>query len=103
MNELCNFIYFLTYAIHCLSLYRDQVRTGFLKDGKPIKLTQGQEITITIVYTIKGDESMISMSYQKLAINMKPGSTILCADGTITLTTLSCDPQQGLIFSVIHA
>ena len=74
-----------------------EIRTGFLKDGKPIKLKQGQEITITTDYSIKGDENMISMSYQKLAVNLKPGSTILCADGTITLTVSSCDPGQGLV------
>ncbi|KAI5020964.1 hypothetical protein ZWY2020_054374 [Hordeum vulgare] len=39
-----------------------EIRTGFLKDGKPIKLNQGQEITISTDYTIKGDETMISMS-----------------------------------------
>ncbi|KAE8769435.1 aspartic proteinase-like [Hordeum vulgare] len=54
-----------------------EIRTGFLKDDKPIKLNQGQEITISTDYTIKGDETMISMSYQKLAIDVKPGSTIL--------------------------
>lgn len=40
---------------------------------------------------------MISMSYKKLAVDVKPGSTILCADGTITLTALSCDPEKGLV------
>ncbi|KAK1650432.1 hypothetical protein QYE76_068237 [Lolium multiflorum] len=74
-----------------------EIRTGFLKDGKPIKLTQGQEITITTDYTIKGDETMISMSYSKLAVDVKPGSTILCSDGTITLTALSCDTEKGLV------
>ena len=74
-----------------------EIRTGFLKDGKPVKLTQGKEITITTDYSIKGDENMISMSYQKIAVDLKPGSTILCADGTITLTVLSCDPAQGLV------
>ncbi|EAY89831.1 hypothetical protein OsI_11377 [Oryza sativa Indica Group] len=74
-----------------------EIRTGFLKDGKPIQLKQGKEITITIDYSIKGDENLISMSYHKLAIDLKPGSTILCADGTITLTVLSCDCEQGLV------
>ncbi|PUZ41294.1 hypothetical protein GQ55_9G492200 [Panicum hallii var. hallii] len=74
-----------------------EIRTGFLKDGKPVKLTQSKEITITTDYSIKGDENMISMSYQRIAVDLKPGSTILCADGTITLTVLSCDPAQGLV------
>ncbi|KAL5217231.1 hypothetical protein ABZP36_017915 [Zizania latifolia] len=74
-----------------------EIRTGFLKDGKPVKLNQGHGITITTDYSIKGDENMISMSYHKLATDLKPGSTILCADGTITLTVLSCDREQGLV------
>ncbi|XP_038980775.1 pyruvate kinase, cytosolic isozyme-like [Phoenix dactylifera] len=74
-----------------------EIRTGFLKDGKPIHLKKGQEITVTTDYSIKGDENMISMSYRKLAEDLKPGSVILCADGTITLTVLSCDRELGLI------
>ncbi|XP_010923031.1 pyruvate kinase, cytosolic isozyme-like [Elaeis guineensis] len=74
-----------------------EIRTGFLKDGKPIHLAKGQEITITTDYSVKGDENMISMSYKKLAEDLKPGSVILCADGTITLTVLSCDKELGLI------
>jgi pyruvate kinase len=40
---------------------------------------------------------MITMSYKKLAHDVAPGSTILCADGTITLTVLSCDTEQGTV------
>ncbi|CAL9038240.1 unnamed protein product [Musa banksii] len=74
-----------------------EIRTGFLKDGKPIKLTEGQEITINTDYNLKGDENMITMSYKKLPVDLKPGNTILCADGTITLTVLSCDPEGGTV------
>nr|CAD1821066.1 unnamed protein product [Ananas comosus var. bracteatus] len=74
-----------------------EIRTGFLKDGKPIKLKEGQEITITTDYNIKGDENMIAMSYKKLPVDLKPGNTILCSDGTITLTVLSCDPEAGTV------
>ncbi|KAI5575707.1 hypothetical protein BDE02_10G229200 [Populus trichocarpa] len=74
-----------------------EIRTGFLKDGKPIQLKEGQEITITTDYSIKGDTDTISMSYKKLPVDVKPGNTILCADGTITLTVLSCDPQAGTV------
>lgn len=52
---------------------------------------------ITTDYSIKGDEEMISMSYQKLAVDLKPGNNILCSDGTITLTVLSCDPEAGRV------
>ncbi|CAL9766120.1 unnamed protein product [Musa acuminata subsp. burmannicoides] len=74
-----------------------EIRTGFLKDGKPIKLKEGQEITITTDYSIKGDENAISMSYKKLPVDLKPGNTILCSDGTITLIVLSCDPEAGTV------
>ncbi|KAJ1442546.1 Pyruvate/Phosphoenolpyruvate kinase-like domain superfamily [Sesbania bispinosa] len=74
-----------------------EIRTGFLKDGKPIQLKEGQEITITTDYDIKGDQEMISMSYKKLPVHLKPGNTILCSDGTITLTVLSCDQDAGTV------
>ncbi|KAK7362463.1 hypothetical protein VNO77_04577 [Canavalia gladiata] len=74
-----------------------EIRTGFLKDGKPIQLKQGQEITISTDYNIKGDEKMICMSYKKLPEDVKPGMVILCSDGTISFTVLSCDKQKGLV------
>jgi pyruvate kinase len=40
---------------------------------------------------------MICMSYKKLAEDVKPGSVILCADGTISFTVLSCDKAAGLV------
>ncbi|KAK2982028.1 hypothetical protein RJ640_029256 [Escallonia rubra] len=74
-----------------------EIRTGFLKGGKPIQIKQGQEITISTDYSIQGDENMISMSYKKIAEDVKPQSVILCSDGTITLTVLSCDKELGLV------
>ena len=66
-----------------LLFYLDQgpeIRTGFLKDEKPIQLKEGQEITVTTDYSIKGDTDTISMSYKKLAVDLKPGNVILCAE-----------------------
>ncbi|KAH7692215.1 Pyruvate kinase protein [Dioscorea alata] len=74
-----------------------EIRTGFLKDGKPVQLKEGQEITINTDYSLKGDGDMITMSYKKLPVDLKPGNTILCADGTITLTVLSCDVAAGTV------
>ncbi|KAF2576973.1 hypothetical protein F2Q68_00000249 [Brassica cretica] len=74
-----------------------EIRTGFLKDGNPIQLKEGQEITITTDYDILGDETTISMSYKKLPLDVKPGNTILCADGSISLAVLSCDPESGTV------
>ena len=74
-----------------------EIRTGFLKDAKPIQLKEGQEITISTDYEMKGDSNTITMSYKKLAEDLKPGNTILCADGTITLTVLSTDKAVGTV------
>eukprot|EP00249_Psilotum_nudum_P011547 c23233_g2_i1 orf=124-1272(+) len=74
-----------------------EIRTGFLKDGKPIQLMKGQELIISTDYSIKGDSKMISMSYKKLTVDVSPGNTILCSDGTITLTVLSSDPASGTV------
>ncbi|KAH7433621.1 hypothetical protein KP509_07G078300 [Ceratopteris richardii] len=40
---------------------------------------------------------MITMSYKKLPYDMEPGKHILCSDGTITLTVLSCDCDAGTV------
>ncbi|KAK4762901.1 hypothetical protein SAY86_008669 [Trapa natans] len=74
-----------------------EIRTGFLKDSKPIQLKQGQEITISTDYSIKGDEKIICMSYKKLAEDVKPGMVILCSDGTISFKVLTCDREAGLV------
>ncbi|VYS56237.1 unnamed protein product [Arabidopsis thaliana] len=74
-----------------------EIRTGFLKEGKPVELIQGQEITISTDYTMEGDSNTISMSYKKLAEDLKSGDVILCSDGTISLTVLSCDKNLGLV------
>ncbi|VVB09339.1 unnamed protein product [Arabis nemorensis] len=74
-----------------------EIRTGFLKEGKPVQLIQGQEITISTDYTIEGDSNTISMSYKKLAEDLKSGDVILCSDGTISLTVLSCYKNLGLV------
>ncbi|KAH7276564.1 hypothetical protein KP509_39G012000 [Ceratopteris richardii] len=52
---------------------------------------------ISTDYSLKGNSKMITMSYKKLAHDLDPGSTILCSDGTITLTVLSCDTENGTV------
>ncbi|MCO5590506.1 hypothetical protein L7F22_044476 [Adiantum nelumboides] len=74
-----------------------EIRTGLLKDGKPIQLTEGQEITVTNDYSVKGDSNMISMSYKQLPSAVNPGNIVLCSDGTITLTVLECNVGNGTI------
>ncbi|KAG1669401.1 hypothetical protein FOA52_004052 [Chlamydomonas sp. UWO 241] len=74
-----------------------EIRTGQLKDGKPVQLVTGKEVTITTDYAAFGDENTIAMSYKKLAVDVKPGSQILCADGSIVLEVISCNPEAGTV------
>eukprot|EP01018_Ginkgo_biloba_P038388 Gb_25227 [translate_table: standard] len=89
--------YLMVFLIENKLVAGPEIRTGFLKDGKPIQLKEGQEITITTDYSIKGDNSLIAMSYKKLAEDLRPHNTILCADGTITLSVLSCNKEAGTV------
>ncbi|XP_024367985.1 pyruvate kinase, cytosolic isozyme [Physcomitrium patens] len=74
-----------------------EIRTGNLASGKPIQLKRGEEILITTDYSHLGDENMIAMSYQRLPVDVKPGNTILCSDGTIALSVLECDAEKGVV------
>ena len=74
-----------------------EIRTGFLENGEAVMLESGQELTITTDYGIKGHRDLISMSYAKLAHDVKPGMTILVADGSISLRVLSTDVAAGTV------
>jgi pyruvate kinase len=74
-----------------------EIRTGTLVGGKPIQLTSGMEITITTDYASTGHATQIAMSYQRLARDVKAGSQILCADGSIVLEVLSTNPEAGTV------
>ena len=75
-----------------------EIRTGFLKDdSNPVKLTAGQEITLTTDYDFKGDSSTLALSYKSLPKDVNPGSQILIADGSVVLEVLSCDVEEGTV------
>merc|ERR1719230_2081170 len=68
-----------------------EIRTGFFKPGvgDKIELTQGQKLKLVTDYSYKGDSTCIALSYDKLCSSVKPGNTILCADGSLSLTVES--------------
>ncbi|CAH9089372.1 unnamed protein product [Cuscuta epithymum] len=90
--NLYKFISIRIYSSNLNVLMNDRVQRL-----EPIHLQQGQEITITSDYSVVGDETLIAVSYQKLAIDVSPGSTILCSDGTVTLTVLECNKESGQV------
>ena len=64
-----------------------EIRTGFLRNKSGIQLKQGNSLTlVTDNYAdFLGDETTLPCSYPKLAVSVKPGNVILCADGTLSL------------------
>ncbi|KIZ06088.1 pyruvate kinase [Monoraphidium neglectum] len=74
-----------------------EIRTGMLEGGKPVQLTAGQEVTLTADYSIQGTKDVIAMSYAKLAVDLKPGALVLCADGSIVMEVISCDAKAGKV------
>lgn len=66
-----------------------EIRTGMLKDSKPIELTAGQDLKIVTDYSFLGDNTCIACSYPELATTVQVGSTIFIADGSLTLEVKS--------------
>jgi len=69
-----------------------EIRTGFFREdvGKSIELTQGQDLKLVTDYSFKGDKTCFALSYDKLPQSVKPGNTILCADGSLSLKVKEC-------------
>jgi len=47
-------------------------------------------LKLTTDYSFKGDSKCIAVTYEKLPQSVKPGSIILCADGSLSLKVKSC-------------
>jgi pyruvate kinase len=69
-----------------------EIRTGFFQEkcGGKINLKRGESIEIVTDYAYKGDETCIACTYEKLPVSVKPGSSILIADGSLVLTVTEC-------------
>jgi pyruvate kinase len=65
-----------------------KIRTGKLKDRKPIQLQSGQRLTIT-PREIEGTPEIIATTFPTLAENLEPGARILLSDGLIELLVLN--------------
>ena len=68
-----------------------EIRTGYLKDDKPVMLEAGNIIRITMDYSYLGDASKVAISYSGLYDDMQVGGTILFEDGNINLTVIEKD------------
>ena len=61
-----------------------KIRTGKLKDHKPVLLVAGELLTIT-PREIEGTAALVGTTFTTLAENLEPGSRILLSDGLIEL------------------
>jgi len=84
-----------------MDLQGPKIRTGRLRGRKPVELTNGACLTIT-TQTIEGDADRVSTTYRNLATDVRPGSRILIADGSMELvveriedTEITCTVIRG--------
>ena len=61
-----------------------KIRTGELKDDKPVQLKPGSQFIIT-TRSVPGDEHQVSTNYQDLPRVVKPGTRMLLDDGALSL------------------
>ncbi|MBU3915376.1 pyruvate kinase [bacterium] len=71
-----------------LDLQGPKIRTGTLKDGKPVQLKAKEEFSITS-RDIPGTEKIVSTTYKQLPKDVKKGDKILIDDGLIELKVIS--------------
>jgi len=64
-----------------------KIRTGVLKDHKPVMLVAGKKLTIT-PREVEGTAALVGTVFKTLAENLEPGSRILLSDGLIELIVL---------------
>ncbi|EFJ40446.1 pyruvate kinase [Volvox carteri f. nagariensis] len=89
-----------------------EIRTAMLRGGKDIELVAGQDVTVVAVgeeyvrwegYKEATGETKIGISYAKLCQSIKPGGTILLADGAISIEVVSILNDTELLGRVINS
>jgi len=79
-----------------------EIRTGKLKDHKPVPLKVGQKIDVTSNLNVVGDENLIVIDYQDIINSVQVGGVILIADGNISLSILSTEKEKLLLHCVVN-
>jgi pyruvate kinase len=77
-----------------------KIRTGKLKDHKPVQLVAGEHLTIT-PKDVVGTAAMVGTTFKTLAENLEPGSRILLSDGLIELHVDRID-GANVICSIVN-
>ena len=74
-----------------------EIRTGFLEGGEPVEFDVGHRVTLTTDYAVKGNASLIAVSYPHLARDVQSGCNILMADGAVVLRVDSTNVDAGTV------
>jgi pyruvate kinase len=77
-----------------------KIRTGLLRDGQPVHLSDGSTITIT-TRDVVGTAELVSTTYKELVKDVLPGDRILLDDGLLELRVLSTD-ETDVVCQVVH-
>lgn len=76
-----------------MDLQGPKIRTGRMRDGAEVGLSEGNEITIT-TRDVPGGVECVSTTYQHLPYDVAPGDRILIADGIIELRVRETAPPD---------
>jgi len=75
-----------------------EIRTGFLANPeKKVYLQDGSMVEITTDYTFQGNATKFACSYKTLPQSVKLGSTILVADGTLTMRVVEIHSESVVV------
>ncbi|MHB1043960.1 MAG: pyruvate kinase [Eubacteriales bacterium] len=69
-----------------------QIRLGYFQE-EPVALAEGEEVTLT-TEDVKGDRRRIPVNYAGLPRDVRPGNSILLADGMIELKVVSATDTE---------
>jgi pyruvate kinase len=61
-----------------------EIRTGMLKENKPVDILANQELLIVTDYSIEGDVKRLSCNYKSLPQTVHVGQEIFIDDGNLT-------------------
>jgi pyruvate kinase len=68
-----------------------KIRTGRLRDGRPVELRDGTRVRITTDESVLGTAELISTTYDPLPRDVSPGDRILLDDGNLELRVLRAE------------
>lgn len=67
-----------------------EIRTGILRDAEPLEIKEGQELDILTDFSLEGDATRITISYQALPDTVKVGDKIVIDEGHLILEVKEC-------------